>query len=128
MQINSVQPTSRQQLQEDVLALIRSRSRVSGSPHGVAAQDAVKREEPADPAVQAVGTAAMETAVKAINDALQALSTNLRFEADEQSGKMLVKVIDGETGELLRQIPSETTLQIARSLDKMAGHFVNHSV
>lgn len=62
-----------------------------------------------------------------INQALKVLSTSLHFEFDQESGRTIVKVVDRDSGELLRQLPSEATLQIARSLDKLVGQLVDHT-
>ncbi len=122
VQINSIQHASRQQLQDEVLALIRSRS------IGPAGGQRATEDQAAEAKAAPVGPMQTEMAVKEINHVLKLLSTSLHFEIDEQSGKTLVKVVDRDSGEVLRQIPSEATLQIARSLDKLAGHLVNQSV
>jgi flagellar protein FlaG len=127
MQINSVQHASRQQLQDEVLALIRSRSARPDATRK-AADERAEMDRPAERAAAPVGEVQTEHAVREINEALKVLSTSLHFEIDERSGKTLVKVVDRDSGELLRQIPSEATLQIARSLDKLVGHLVNQSI
>ncbi|RZA24076.1 MAG: flagellar protein FlaG [Proteobacteria bacterium] len=56
---------------------------------------------------------------KAVSEIEKFLSTsrrNLEFSTDEDSGKIVVKVIASETGELIRQLPSEEALRIASSL------------
>ena len=56
---------------------------------------------------------------------LQVDNPSLQFSLDQTSGKMIVKVTDKKTGELLRQIPSEDMLKIAESLDQLRGLFIN---
>ena len=127
MQINSVPQASRQQLQDEILSIIRTQA--TGS--DVARQQGeanIARDNPAEAAARAVGPQQMEHAVGEINQALRTLATNLKFEVDDDSGRTLVKVIDQDSGEVLRQIPSEATIQIARSLDKMVGHLVDQSI
>lgn len=46
---------------------------------------------------------------------------SLQFSIDDDTGKTIVRVSDAQTGEMIRQIPSEELLDIARSLDKMQG-------
>ncbi|MEJ5865545.1 flagellar protein FlaG [Pseudomonas farsensis] len=61
----------------------------------------------------------IEKVKNAVSDIEQFLSSsrrNLEFSTDEESGKIVVKVIASETGELVRQLPSEEALRIARSL------------
>ncbi len=126
MQISGVQQASRQELQDEVLALIRSRSQAQSAPGGAERKAAADR--PADAAAAPVGPTQTAAAVKEINQALKLLSTTLHFEVDEGSGQTVVKVIDRDNGEVLRQIPSEATIQIARSLDKLIGHLIDHSI
>lgn len=126
MQINSVQHASRQQLQDEVLTLIRSRSTASATAQKAAAAKLAAGNS--DTAAAPVGSTQTQEAVKAINEVMQVLSTSLQFKVDHDSGRTVVKVVDTDSGEVLRQIPSETTLQIARSLDKLTGHLVNQSV
>lgn len=76
--------------------------------------------------VQAVPERAnVEQAVAKVKVQIQAISNNsLDFAIDESSGKTLVRVTDRESGELIRQIPSEEMLEIARSLDRLQGILV----
>jgi flagellar protein FlaG len=41
----------------------------------------------------------------------------LRFQVDESSGDMVITVLNPETGEIVRQIPSPEVLAMARWLD-----------
>ena len=56
-----------------------------------------------------------------INLALQSISTKLQFVVDEGAGRTIVQVIDGDTSQVIRQIPSVETLVIAKSLDRLEG-------
>lgn len=62
----------------------------------------------------------LKTAADNINRAMQQANQNLEFEftMDTDTKKTVVKVVDKQTGELVRQIPTEETLEIARSIDK----------
>lgn len=56
-------------------------------------------------------------AVKAINKSLQDQSRAVEFSLDSDSKRVLIKVVDQKTKEILRQIPSEEVLEIAKALD-----------
>lgn len=58
----------------------------------------------------------VRNAVSEIEKFLSTSRRNLEFSTDEDSGKIVVKVIASETGELIRQLPSEEALRIASSL------------
>lgn len=60
-------------------------------------------------------------AVKNVNEFVLPINNQLRFSMDEESDTMVVKVIDQKTKEVIRQIPSEEMLAIAKALDTMKG-------
>lgn len=51
-----------------------------------------------------------------LNESLQKAGSNILFEPDEDSGKMLFLMKDAETGETIRQIPNEVVLKISRAI------------
>jgi len=48
-------------------------------------------------------------------------NVDLRFSVHEASGKIMVTVMDGSTGEIMREIPPSEILDIAARVDKMIG-------
>jgi flagellar protein FlaG len=58
----------------------------------------------------------LQSAVKDIQDFVQSLQRNLEFSVDDSTGTWVVKVVARDSGEVIRQIPSETALELARSL------------
>lgn len=60
-------------------------------------------------------------AVKAVNEALEKIPTTLAFQVDESSKRFVVNVADISTGELIRQIPGDAVLRIARQLESLKG-------
>lgn len=77
--------------------------------------DPVQEPTPAPTAQQ------VKDAVKNINEAMRAQAQGVEFSVDAESEKMVVKVIDQETKEVLRQMPSEEALAIAKALDRAQG-------
>ena len=57
-----------------------------------------------------------------------ALNMNLKFSTDEQTGKLVVSVINPSNGEILRQMPSEEALKVAEQIGKFQGMFVDLKV
>lgn len=55
-------------------------------------------------------------AVANLNDYVQVIRRELQFSVDKESGRTVVTVVDAETGEKIRQIPSEEVLALARNL------------
>ena len=56
-----------------------------------------------------------------INSHLQIVNRNLQFNVDEESGYTVVKVINSETDELVRQIPSEEILNARNAINEFKG-------
>jgi len=67
----------------------------------------------------------VKSAVKDIEKFLASSRRNLEFSTDEESGRIVVKVIASETGELIRQLPSEEALKIAHSLSDVNSLLFN---
>lgn len=63
----------------------------------------------------------VKKAAEQINEFIQSSSRNLQFSVDKTLNRIIVKVVDKETGEVIRQIPGEETLAIANSLDTPKG-------
>lgn len=55
-------------------------------------------------------------AVAKLNDHLQTINRDLYFSIDDASGQTVVKVVNSETDELIRQIPSEEVLRISQTI------------
>jgi len=68
---------------------------------------------------------ALQDAVQSANDVVQQMATNLKFETDQSTGKVVVRVIDAETQEVLRQMPSEEMLALSKSIDGMRGMMIH---
>jgi len=58
----------------------------------------------------------LEEAVTDIREFVQAAQRKLDFSIDDSTGRVVVKVIATDSGDLIRQIPSETALKLAQSL------------
>ncbi len=65
-------------------------------------------------------------AVKSLNDHAQDLQRSLQFRVDEESGSVVVKIMDAKTNEVIRQIPSQEALDMANSL-RMAEGLLLHA-
>lgn len=63
-------------------------------------------------------------ALQSINKALQGLSSNLEFSVDSDSNRTIVKVVDQQTKEVIRQMPSLEAIEISKALDKLQGLLV----
>jgi flagellar protein FlaG len=63
----------------------------------------------------------LKAAVEKIQEFISATASDIAFSIDEDSGRTVVKVIERESQEVIRQIPSEEMLNLAKALDKLQG-------
>jgi flagellar protein FlaG len=67
----------------------------------------------------------VRNAVAQVQKAYAPLAQDLHFAIDKDTGKMVVKLVDAKTNTVLRQIPSDEILSMAKALDRMQGLLVN---
>ena len=80
------------------------------------ATEARKNEGIAEPDRERVLAAMAE-----MQDYVQAAQHNIQFQLDDDSGRMVVKVTEANSGEVIRQIPSEEALRLAANLAEMSS-------
>ncbi len=70
-------------------------------------------------------SAELEQAVDTLNGYIQNVQRNLQFSIDKDSGTMVVKVIEANSEKVIRQMPTEESLRLARHLaeDKQDATF-----
>ena len=59
----------------------------------------------------------LDEVAKDLNVHVQFVNRELEFSVDQDSGQTVIKVMDSETQEVIRQIPGEEALQFARTLN-----------
>jgi flagellar protein FlaG len=65
---------------------------------------------------------AVKEAVKSGNTMLQSVSSSLSFEIDSATKQVVVKIVDRNTGELVRQIPTVEMLDFMRRMRELEGN------
>lgn len=63
----------------------------------------------------------LQKALEEVEKAVAPMAQSLQFSLDKDSGKTVVKVMDTDTNEVIRQIPSEEVLAISKAVDKLKG-------
>ena len=71
------------------------------------------------------GNTSVMRATQQVNDFIRQTGRNLEFTVDESSGKVIITVRESESGKIIRQIPPQELLSIARLISK---NFLSHSV
>ena len=69
----------------------------------------------------------VQQAVATVQQAIQPSVDGIEFSVDSTSGQTVVRVVDSQTGTLIRQIPSQEMLDIANSIDKVKGLLLPNS-
>ena len=76
------------------------------------------------PVKQPVSQEELKTAVQSVKEYIKPFNNNLEFSVSDETEQVVIKVVDSTTKELIRQIPSEEMLAIAKALDSLKGLFV----
>jgi len=56
-----------------------------------------------------------------LSDMMSMMRKGLAFKVDESSGQAVVTVLDRDTGDIIRQMPSEEALALAEKLSEVTG-------
>lgn len=71
-----------------------------------------------------VSEQAMQRAVARLREVLRNVDPRLRIEIDRNLNRIIVKIVNGQSGEVIRQIPPEELLNLARQFDGVTGLLV----
>lgn len=77
--------------------------------------------ETADAANRTTSPTDIRNAVEKVKEFVSPVASDIQFSIDEDTGTTVVKIIDRTTDEVIRQIPSEEMLDIAKALDRLQG-------
>lgn len=94
-----------------------SKSVDSTSPQGVVARASMKPDPSLNEEAGKSG-GSVEVAVSQLNEFVQSVHRDLQFEVDNDLGETIVRVVDRETQEVIRQIPDEVALRLAEKLQQ----------
>ncbi|MFT5850953.1 MAG: flagellar protein FlaG [Colwellia sp.] len=70
----------------------------------------------------------LEKVAQQLQDFVGEMNRGLEFIVDKDSGRDVIKVIDKNSGDLVKQYPSEEVLTLVTKLSDMVGSFVNAKV
>ena len=69
----------------------------------------------------AIDLQALEDIRQGLNEALKPLRIQLNFSQDKDLEQLVVKVMNHDTGEVIRQLPPENMLQMAKRMEELTG-------
>ena len=95
-------------------AIPKGRAAESSTPHGSMSESERK-----------VGVERTEALTKQLNSALAQIDGNYSVSVDDDTGMVVVRITDTDTGELVKQVPPQQVLDVSVSVDKIIGLLVN---
>jgi len=108
--VADVSPVTRRETSETVYAMKESRKAATPEVQG-------------EVTVQTVDE--IDRAVLKVNEYLEAAGRGLRFSFDDSSGRTVVQVVDTETDDVIKQIPSEEMLTVIRNIRDITGNIID---
>jgi flagellar protein FlaG len=81
--------------------------------------DGLKEQDIQSPT--AVSTEEVKSVVSTMDSLINKLTTELRLEVDEETNQVIVKIIDGDSQEVIRQIPAEEFVALSKRMRDAVG-------
>jgi flagellar protein FlaG len=79
------------------------------------------RETGSAPTADRVNAKEFTVAIEKVKELAKGLNRNLNFSIDRDTGKTVVRIVDADNGEVVRQIPSEEFLALSKNLNELQG-------
>ena len=121
----SMQATDSLQPSQKTASNVRAASRPgeifeTQTPKNVADGQAAEAEE--------LSAGKLQQSLEEINNVLAGFSISVQFQIDPDYRKLIVKVVDRASGELIRQMPSADVVRMSKAMDNLKGLLFAQSV
>jgi len=70
----------------------------------------------------------LKVVAQKLQDFIGEMNKGLEFSVDKDSGRDVIKVIDKNSGDLIKQYPTEEVLDLVAKLSEATGNFINTDV
>ena len=70
---------------------------------------------------QEINISDLEKVVAQVQESLKPVESRIQLSVDQDLNRVVVKVVDSDSGELIRQLPPEDVLQVQRFLNEQSG-------
>ncbi len=70
----------------------------------------------------------VQQSLEDINKVMAGFSISVQFQIDPDYKELIVKVVDQDTGKLIRQIPTEEVVKMSKAMDNLKGLLFAQSV
>jgi len=82
---------------------------------------------PAERTTVSTSQTELDKSIEQIQVMMDLRQRSVQFTTDNESGSNVVKVVDGNSGDVIRQMPAEELLSFMRNLTRMMGTFIDKS-
>ena len=103
----------------------------SGPQHAVDKKAEAQRPEPETSTTEVKGEVKgkdLEQALLRVREVFQKADSRLEFSVDPDLDRVVVKVMDGDSGTVIRQIPQQEVIDLAKRLETPTGLLLHHKV
>lgn len=109
--------------QNDLNAVSANKNPVKEQPVGIELSKEILKTQPVTLNAEAKEASldSVKSAAATGNSILQATNRNLEFQVDDSTKKIVVKIVDSKTGDVVRQIPSEEMLDFIKRMQELEG-------
>ncbi|WDE13227.1 flagellar protein FlaG [Thalassomonas haliotis] len=92
------------------------------------AEQALLQGNDSDTAKPKMNSEQLEVVAQKLQEFVSEMNRGLEFLVDEDSGRDVIKVIDKNTGDLVKQFPSEDVLELVAHLSEATGNFIDSKI
>lgn len=80
------------------------------------------------PTAAEIGTEDIGFIAEELNKSIAVLNSSISFSIDEVTDSTVIKVVDNDTGDVIRQVPPETMLNLLQRMTEMVGLLLDEKV
>ncbi|HLS41688.1 MAG TPA: flagellar protein FlaG [Paenalcaligenes sp.] len=70
-------------------------------------------------------SSSLDKALEQLNESMQAWSTGVRFDIDPDTQRIVLTLVDNESGDVIRTVPSEAVMAVAKMIAQFQGNGIN---
>ncbi len=109
-------------------SIVELRPIVDVSAHKKANETSLDEKDLSEQTQATITTEQLDVVAQKLQDFVGEMNKGLEFSVDKDSGRDVIKVIDKNSGDLIKQYPSEEVLDLVAKLSAATGNFVNTDV
>ena len=92
------------------------------------AASVVRQAADVKPGVDQPSASQLKQSLEDINKALAGFSISVQFQVDPDYKDLIVRIVDQDSGKLIRQMPTEDVVRISKAMDNLKGLLFSKAV